>query len=85
MKKNFSIIYNIVSFDIKNILFQNNLKSILKNTSIKKKWVRKQDNNITTSPKQLSKKQSMKNIQTPDSYKEDIINDEKINTENFKN
>ena len=51
LKKNFSIIYKIVSFDLKNLFFNNKIKNIFKNTSIKKKWVRKQDNNNNSNDK----------------------------------
>ena len=70
--KNFSIIYTIITVDLKNLLFNNNLKSIFKNTSIKKKWVRKNDNKRTSD----NKLESMKNIKTPDFAKKDIINDD---------
>ncbi len=50
---------------------------------MKKKWVRKQDNNYS-SDKETSSKQYMKNIQTTDLSKKDIINDEKIKFENTK-
>jgi len=73
-KKNFSIIYKIISLDLKNIF---------KNTSIKKKWVRKKDNN-NLSNQEASSKQYMSKVQTPDSSKRDIINVEKINLENKK-
>ena len=69
-KKNFSIIYKIISLDLKNIF---------KNTSIKKKWVRKKDNENTSNARQ-----SLNNIQTADFPKKDIINDEKNNTKNTK-
>ena len=78
LKKNFSIIYKIISVDFKNLF----LKNIFKNTSIKKKWVRKQNNN--SSEKEASSKQYMTNDRTADFSKKDIINDEKINTENTK-
>ena len=51
LKKNFSIIYKIISFDLKNLFFNNKIKNIFKNTSIKKKWVRKQDNNNNSNDK----------------------------------
>ena len=51
LKKNFSIIYKIISFDLKNLFFNNEIKNIFKNTSIKKKWVRKQDNNNNSTDK----------------------------------
>ena len=82
-KRNFSIIYRIISLDLKNIFFNENIKNIFKNTSTKKKWVRKQNNN-NSSDKEASSKQYMTNIQTPDFSKKDIINDEKINQENTK-
>ena len=83
-KKNFSVIYKIISFDFKNLFSNNKIKNIFKNNSIKKKWVRKQDNIINPSDKEASSKQYMTNDQTADFSKKDIINDEKINTENTK-
>ena len=82
-KKNFSIIYRIISLDLKNIIFNNNKINIFKNTSNKKKWVRKQDNN-NSSDKETSSKQYMKNTQATDFSKKDIMNDEKIKLENIK-
>ena len=82
-KRNFSIIYRIISLDIKNIFLNIKIGNIFKNTSIKKKWVRKLDNN-TLSDQEASSKQYIENIQTTDLSKKDIINDEKINTENTK-
>ena len=76
LKRNSSIIYNIVSFDIKNIFLNNKIQNLFKNTSIKKKWVRKQDN--ISSDKEASSKEYMTNIQTTDFPKKDIINDEKL-------
>ena len=78
LNKNFSIIYKIISLDLKNIFFNNNIKDIFKNTSIKKKWVRNQDNIINSIDKEASSKQYMTNNQTADFSKKDIINDEKI-------
>ena len=78
IKKNFSIIYKIISVDVQNLLFKNKLNNILKNTPIKKKWVRKQDNNSNSIDEEASLKQFMTNIQTADFSKKDIINDEKI-------
>ena len=82
-KKNFSIIYRIISLDIKNIFLNIKIGNIFKNTSIKKKWVRKLDNN-TLSDQEASSKQYIENIQTTDLSKKDIINDEKIKSENIK-
>jgi len=82
-QRNFSIIYNIIKLDLKNIFLNNNMGNLFKNTSIKKKWVRKQDNN-NSSGKEASSKQYMKNTQTTDFPKKDIINDEKIKLENIK-
>ena len=82
-QRNFSIIYNIIKLDLKNIFLNNKMGNLFKNTSIKKKWVRKQDNN-NSSDKEASSKQYMKNIQTTDFSKKDIINDEKIKLENIK-
>ena len=84
LKKNFSIIYNIISVDIKNLFSNNKIKNIFKNTSIKKKWVRKQDNNDKSSDQEAFSKQYMTNIQTPDFSKKDIINHEKNIKENTK-
>ena len=63
--------------------FFNNIGNVFKNNSIKKKWVRKQDNN-NSNDKEASSKQYIKNIQTTDFSKKDIINDEKIKFENIK-
>ena len=82
-QRNFSIIYNIIKLDLKNIFLNNKMGNLFKNTSIKKKWVRKQDNN-NLSDKEASSKQYMKNNQTTEFSKKDIINDEKIKLENIK-
>ena len=82
-KTNFSIIYRIIKLDLKNIFLDNKLGKVFKNTSIKKKWVRNQDNNNLTD-KEASSKQYMKNNQTTEFSKKDIINDEKIKLENIK-
>ena len=83
LKKNFSIIYKIISFDLKNLFLNNNLKDIFKNNSTKKKWVRQLDKN-NSSDKEASSKQYMQNNQTADSSKKDIISEEKNNTKNTK-
>ena len=86
-KKNFSIIYEIISLDFKNLFFNNKFKNIFKNTSIKKKWVRKQDNN-NSSDIEASSKQYMKNTQTTEFSKKDIIDvekDKKIKLEKYQN
>ena len=80
LKKNFSIIYKIISIDFKNLFFNNKFK----NTSIKKKWVRKQDYDNNSMGKEASSKEYMTDIQTTDFLKKDIINDEKNNTKNTK-
>tara|TARA_Y100001978_G_scaffold93642_1_gene83865 strand:- start:96 stop:650 length:555 start_codon:yes stop_codon:yes gene_type:complete len=82
-KKNFLIIFRIISLDLKNLFFNNKIQNIFKNTSVKKKWVRKEVNN-NNSDKEASSKQYMTNIQTADFSKKDIINDEKINLGNIK-
>tara|TARA_B100000900_G_scaffold346504_1_gene311306 strand:- start:77 stop:625 length:549 start_codon:yes stop_codon:yes gene_type:complete len=82
LKRNSSIIYKILSVDIKNIFFDHKIINLFKNTSIKKKWVRKQDN-ISTD-KEASSKEYMTNNQTADFHKKDIINDEKNIKENTK-
>ena len=82
LKRNSSIIYKILSVDIKNIFFDHKIINLFKNTSIKKKWVRKQDN-ISTD-KEASSKEYITNIQTADFSKKDIINDEKNIKENTK-
>ena len=82
-KKNFLIIFRIISLDLKNLFFNNKIQNIFKNTSVKKKWVRKEVNN-NNSDKEASSKQYMTNIQTADFSKKDIINDEKNNNENTK-
>ena len=82
-KRNFSIIYRIIRLDFKNIFLNNKIGKVFNNTSIKKKWVRKKDNN-NPSDKEASSKQDIKNIQTTDFSKKDIINDEKIKFENIK-
>tara|TARA_Y100000589_G_scaffold126877_1_gene120817 strand:- start:91 stop:645 length:555 start_codon:yes stop_codon:yes gene_type:complete len=84
LKKNFSIIYEIISLDLKNLFFNIKIKNIFKNTSIKKKWVRKKEYINNSTDKQALPKQYMTNNQTADFSKEDIINDEKNNTENTK-
>jgi len=84
LKKNFSIIYKIISFDIKNLFSNNNLFNMFKNTSIKKKWIRNNENNNISGDKEASSKQYMKNIRSADFSKKDIINDEKNNNENTK-
>ena len=82
LKEKFSIIYKIISVDFKNLFLKNKFKNIFKNTSIKKKWVRKQDNNLMD--KEASSKEYMTNIQTTDFPKKDIINDDINNTKNSK-
>ena len=82
LKEKFSIIYKIISVDFKNLFLKNKFKNIFKNTSIKKKWVRKQDNNLMD--KEASSKEYMTNIQTPDFSKKDIISDEKNISESTK-
>ena len=82
-KKNFLIIFRIISLDLKNLFFNNKIQNIFKNTSVKKKWVREEVNN-NNSDKEASSKQYMTNIQTADFSKKDIINDEKINLGNIK-
>ena len=84
LKKNFSVIYKIISLDFKNLFFNNKIKNIFINTSIKKKWVRKSDNIINSSDKEASTNEYMTNNQTADFSKKDIIYDEKINKENTK-
>ena len=79
-KRNFSIIYRIIRLDLKNIFLDNKIGNLFKNNSIKKKWVR----NNKLSEKEASSKQYIKNIQTTDLSKKDIINDEKIKSENIK-
>ena len=82
-KRNFSTIYGIIKLDLKNIFLNNKLENVFNNNSIKKKWVRKQDIN-NSNDKEASSKQYIKNIQTTDLSKKDIINDEKIKFENIK-
>jgi len=82
-RKNFSIIYRIIRTDLKNIFLNDNKENLFKNASIKKKWVRKQDDN-NLNDKEASLKLNMKNIKTTDFSKKDIINDEKIQSENIK-
>ena len=81
LKKNYLIIYKIISLDLKNIFDNKNIGNIFKNTSIKKKWVRGQVNTISND-KEASSKEYMTNTQTADFSKKDIINDEKNNTKN---
>ena len=83
LKRNFLTIYRIIKLDLKNIFLNNKMGNLFKNTSIKKKWVRKQDNN-NSSDKEASSKQYIKNIQTTDLSKKDIMNDEKIKFKNIK-
>ena len=80
-KKNFSIIYKIISVDFKNLFFTNKIKNKFNNTSIKKKWIRKKDNN-NSSDREASSNQYLTDTQSADFSKEDIINDEKNNTKN---
>ena len=44
LNKNFSEIFKIISLELKNLPFMN-IKNIFKDTSIKKKWVRKKNKN----------------------------------------
>ena len=74
LKEKFSIIYKIISVDFKNLFLKNKFKNIFKNTSIKKKWVRKQDNNLMD--KEASSKENMTSMQTTDFPKKDIMDDE---------
>ena len=80
-KKNFSIIYKIISVDFKNLFFTNKIKNKFNNTSIKKKWIRKKDNN-NSSDREASSNQYLTDTQSADFSKKDIINDEKNNTKN---
>ena len=82
LKRNFSIIFGIIRLDLKNKFF-NNIGNVFKNNSIKKKWVRKQDDNNSIDKEAFSKNY-IQNIQTTDFSKKDIINDEKIKFENIK-
>ena len=82
LKKNFSLIYKIISIDLKNLSFMN-IKNVFKNTSIKKKWIRKNDKN-NSSNQEESSKQYMTKIQKADFSKKDIISDEKNNISNTK-
>ena len=82
-KTNFSIIYRIIKLDLKNIFLDNKLGKVFKNNSIKKKWVRNQDNN-NLADNEASSKQYIKNIQTTDLSKKDIMKHEKIKSENIK-
>ena len=83
-KRNFSIIYRIIRLDLKDIFLNNKIGNIFKNTSIKKKWVRPDENSGTPSLVKAPAKESIKNIQKADFSREDIINDEKNNTKNTK-
>ena len=76
LKKKLSVIYTIIRVDLKNILLNNKIDNLFKNNSIKKKWVRKRENN-NPSDNGTSLKQNMKNIRTTDLPKKDIMNDEK--------
>ena len=78
LKKNFSLIYKIISVDFRKLFLNNKFQ----NTLIKKKWVRKEDNDNNSMDKEASSKEYMTNIQTTDFPKKDIINDDKNNTKN---
>jgi len=80
LKKNFSLIYKIISVDFRKLFLNNKFQ----NTLIKKKWVRKEDNHNNSMDKEASSKEYMTNMQTTDFPKKDIINDEKNNTKNTK-
>tara|TARA_B100000963_G_scaffold716_1_gene562 strand:+ start:112 stop:645 length:534 start_codon:yes stop_codon:yes gene_type:complete len=80
LKKNFSVILKIISFDINNLIFNDKIKNLFRNTSIKKKWVRDEDIKNNSSDKEASSKQYIKNIPKAEFSKKDIINDEKNNT-----
>ena len=84
LNKNFSVIYKIISIDIKNLIFNIRIDNLFKKTSIKKKWVRTQENIINPSVKEASSKQYMTNNQTADFSKKDIINGEKNKIVNTK-
>ena len=84
LKKNFFTIYEIISIDFKNLFFNKKIKNIFKHPSIKKKWIRKKEKENNPIDKEASLKEYMKNIQTADFSKKDIINDEKNNTKNTK-
>jgi len=83
VRKNFSVIINIIRVEFKNIL-NGKIISLFKNTSIKKKWVRPKDNDVNSSFIKASTKESMNNIQTTDFSEEDMIYDEKNNTKKTK-
>ena len=79
LKKNFSIIYKIVSVDFKNLFSNIKTTDLFKNTSVKKKWIRKLNNN-NSNDKEASLNQYLTNTQSADFSKKDIIKDEKNNT-----
>ena len=81
LKKNWSIIYKIIYIDLKNLFLNIKVSSIFKNTPNKKKWVRKEDDKNSNNKKETLK-EYMKNSQTADFSKKDIINDEKNNKKN---
>ena len=82
-KKNFSVIINIIRVDFRELLYSK-IKIFFKNSTIKKKWIRPKDNNVTSSFIKESSKESMNNIQSTDFSKEDMIYDDKNNTKNTK-
>ena len=72
LKKNFSLIFKIISVDFRKLFLNNKFQ----NTLIKKKWVRKEDNDNNSMDKEASSKEYMTNIQTTDFPKKDIMDDE---------
>ena len=81
-KKNFSAIYISTRNVFKNIHFNNKFKNIFKRNSIKKKWVRKLENNNKSNNGKLPLKESISNIKTADFSKEDIMNDDENQKKN---
>ena len=74
---NFSAITDIIKDGVKNLFSKKVQKSISKNNSTKKKWVRGNGNNTELIPNKSSTPESISNSQTANFSKEDIINDEK--------
>ena len=80
---NFSVILNIISSSLKNLFLSIQINKKSEEKSIKKKWVRKNDNlNIISD--QQSSEELISNIESTNFSKEDIISEKKNETKKNK-
>ena len=81
---NFSVILNIISSSLKNLFLNIQINKKSEEKSIKKKWVRKNDNNLKTISNNQSSEELISDIEPTNFSKEDIINKEKNETKKNK-